>query len=53
LKKKDAKKLIDQREQAKVQWLQDRSEIRGNNLNSVKLETSRHFSNKKKEYLKG
>jgi hypothetical protein len=35
-----------------LQWLQDPSEINGNNLNNVRLEASRHFRNKKKEYLK-
>jgi hypothetical protein len=44
--------LIDQRKQAKLQWLQDPSEINGDNLNNVKREASRHFRNKKNEYLK-
>jgi hypothetical protein len=34
-----------------LQWLQDPSEINGDNLNSIKRETSRHFRNKKKAYL--
>jgi hypothetical protein len=29
-------KLVDQRKQAKLQWLQDPSEINGNNLKNVK-----------------
>jgi hypothetical protein len=45
--------LLDQRKQAKQQWLQDPSEINGDNLNNVRHETSRHFKNKKREYLKG
>jgi hypothetical protein len=45
--------LLDQRKQAKLQWLQDPSEINGDNLNNVRRETSRHFRNKKREYLKG
>jgi hypothetical protein len=45
-------KLLDQRKQAKLQWLQDPSEINGNNLNKVRREASRHFRNKKREYLK-
>jgi hypothetical protein len=45
-------KLLDQRKQAKLQWLQDPSEINGNNLNNVRREASRHFRNKKREYLK-
>jgi hypothetical protein len=35
-----------------VQWLQDPSEINGDNLYNIRRETSRHFRNKKKEYLK-
>jgi hypothetical protein len=42
-------KLLDQRKQAKLQWLQDPS---GDNLNNVRHEASRHFRNKKREYLK-
>jgi hypothetical protein len=45
--------LLNQRKQAKLQWLQDPSEINGDNLNNVRRETSRHFRNKKREYLKG
>jgi hypothetical protein len=30
-------KLLDQRKQAKLRWLQDPSEINGHNLNSVRL----------------
>ncbi|PNF35986.1 hypothetical protein B7P43_G02286 [Cryptotermes secundus] len=43
-------KLLDQRKQAKLQWLQDRSEINGDKPNNIRCETSRHFRNKKKEY---
>jgi hypothetical protein len=43
--------LLDQRKQAKLQWLQDASEINGDNLNHIRRETSRHFRNKKREYL--
>jgi hypothetical protein len=45
-------KLLDQRKQAKLQWLQDPSEINGDNLNNVRRDASRHFRNKKREYLK-
>jgi hypothetical protein len=45
-------KLLDQRKQAGLQWLQDPSEVNGDNLNSVRCETSRHFRNKKREYPK-
>jgi hypothetical protein len=49
---KGCSKLLDQRKQAKLQWFQDPSEINGDNLNNVRREASRHFRNKKKEYLK-
>jgi hypothetical protein len=45
-------KLLDQRKEAKFQWLQDPSEINGDKLNNVKREASRYFRNKKREYLK-
>jgi hypothetical protein len=45
-------KLLDQRKQAELQWLQDPSEINGDNLNNIRREASRHFRNKKREYLK-
>jgi hypothetical protein len=44
-------KLLDQRKQAKLEWLQDPSEINGDNLKNVRREDSRHFRNKKREYL--
>jgi hypothetical protein len=37
--------------QAKLQWLQDPSEI-NKYLNSTRCEANRHFRNKKREYLK-
>jgi hypothetical protein len=45
-------KLLDERKQAKLQWLKDPSEVDGDNLNNVRREASRHFRNRKKEYLK-
>jgi hypothetical protein len=45
-------KVLDQRKQAKLQWLQDPSEINGDNLNNVRREASRYFRNKKNEHLK-
>jgi hypothetical protein len=42
--------LLDQRKQAKLQWLQDPTER--DNLINVRHEASRHFRNKKREYLK-
>jgi hypothetical protein len=44
-------KLLDQRKQAKLQWLQDPSEINGDDLNNERLEAGRYFKNKKREYL--
>jgi hypothetical protein len=46
-------KLIDQRKQAKLQWLQNPSQINGHNLKHLRRETSRIFRKKKSEYLKG
>jgi hypothetical protein len=47
-------KIIKSKEKkkAKLQWLHNPSEINGDNLNNVSLEASRHFRNKKREYLK-
>jgi hypothetical protein len=45
-------KLVDQRKQTKLQWLQNPSEINVNNLNNIRCEASRYFRNKKREYLK-
>jgi hypothetical protein len=45
-------RIIDQRKKAKLQGLQDPSEINGDNLNNVRREASRHFRNKKREHLK-
>jgi hypothetical protein len=44
--------LLDQRKQAKPQWLQDPSEINWDNLNNVTCEAIRYFRNKMREYLK-
>jgi hypothetical protein len=41
--------LLDQRKRAKLQWLQDPSEINGDNLNNIRREGSRHFRNKERE----
>jgi hypothetical protein len=45
-------KLVDRRKQAKLQWLHDPSEVNENNLSNVRREASRHFRNKKREYVK-
>jgi hypothetical protein len=44
-------KLLHQRKQTKLQWLQNPSQTNGDNVNNVRCDTSRTFSNKKNEYL--
>ena len=44
--------FLDQRKQAKMQWIQDPSQSNVDNLNNVRRVASRHFRNKKKAYLK-
>jgi hypothetical protein len=44
-------KLAVRRKQAKLQWLQDPSEVNEDNLSDVRREASRRFMNKKREYL--
>jgi hypothetical protein len=48
----ECSKLADLRKQAKLQWLQDPSEASEDNLSDARREASRHFSNKKRKYLK-
>jgi len=40
--------FLDQRKQAKMQWIQDPSRSNVDNLNNVRRDASRHFRNKKK-----
>jgi len=44
--------FLDQRKQAKMQWIQDPSQSSVDNLKNVRRDASRHFRNKKKAYLK-
>jgi hypothetical protein len=44
---------MDQRKQAKLQLLQNPSQINGDNLQNLRHEISRTFRNKKREHLKG
>ena len=44
--------FLDKRKRAKMQWVQDPCQSNVDNLNSVRREVSRHFRNKKKEYLR-
>ena len=39
--------ILDQRKQAKMQWIQDSSQSNVDNLNNVRRDASRHFRNKK------
>jgi hypothetical protein len=48
----ECSELVDKREQAKLQWLQDPSEVNEDNLSDERREVSRHFRNNKREYLK-
>jgi hypothetical protein len=49
---KGCSKLLNQRKQDKLQWLQNPGGTNEDNLNSLRHEASRHFRNKKCEYLK-
>jgi hypothetical protein len=40
-------KLIDRRKQAKLQWLQNPSQVNGDNTDNVRCEASRTFRTKK------
>ena len=44
--------ILDQRKQAKMQWIQDPSQSNADNLNNVRRDVTRHFRNKKKAYLR-
>jgi len=44
--------FLDQRKQAKIQWIQDPSQSNVDTLNKVRREVSRHFRNKKEAYLR-
>jgi len=44
--------FLDQRKHAKLQWLQNPKQGNEDNPNNLRREASRHFRNKKKEYLK-
>jgi hypothetical protein len=45
---KECLRLLDQRKQAKMHWLQDPKQSNVDNINKVRRETSRHFRNKNK-----
>jgi hypothetical protein len=43
----ECSKLIDRRKQAKLQWLQNPSQVNGDNMDNVRYEASRSFRTKK------
>jgi hypothetical protein len=43
--------LLNQRKEAKLQWLQYQNKINGNDVNYTNNETSENFGNEKKECL--
>jgi hypothetical protein len=48
----ECSELVARRKKAKLQWLQDPSEVNEDNLSDARREASRHFRNKEREYLK-
>jgi hypothetical protein len=44
--------FLDQRKRGKMQRVQDQSQSNLDNLNNVRRQSSRHFTNKEKKYLK-
>jgi hypothetical protein len=48
----ECSQYLDQRKQAKMQWLQDPNQSNIGNINNVRHENSRPFRNKKKQCLK-
>jgi len=43
--------FLDQRKQAKMQWIQDPSRSKVDNLNNVRRDASKHFRNKKRRHI--
>jgi len=41
-------RFLDERKQAKMQWVQDPSQSNVDNLNNVRTEANRHLRNKRK-----
>jgi hypothetical protein len=48
----ECSKLIDQRKQAELQWLQNPNQINGDNLKNLRCETIGTLRNKEREYLR-
>jgi hypothetical protein len=49
----EGSKFLDQRKQAKIQWLQGPNQSNAYNLNNVICEARRHFRDKQREYVRG
>jgi len=49
---KNVQVFLDQRKQAKMQWIKDQSQSNIDNVSNVRHDAGRHFRNKKKAYLK-
>jgi hypothetical protein len=47
----ESSQFVHKKKQAKMQWLRDPNQSNVDNLNNVRHAASRHFRNKKKEYL--
>jgi hypothetical protein len=45
-------KLVDRRNQVKLQWLQDPGAVNDDDVSSERREGSRHFRKRKRKYLK-
>jgi hypothetical protein len=48
----ECSKLVDRRKQARLQWLQNPSQVNRDNMDNVRREASRNFRTKKRQYLK-
>jgi len=48
----ECSRFLCQRKQAKMHWSQHSNQSNEGNQNSVRREASRHFRNKRKDYLK-
>jgi hypothetical protein len=48
----ECSQVLGQRKQAQMQWLQNPNQSNLDNLKNARQEASRHFKNKKREYLK-
>jgi hypothetical protein len=48
----ECSKLIDQQKKAVLQWLQNPSQINGDNMKNLRCESSKMLRNNKREFLK-